>query len=139
VNLFQFRVWSVHSKRFCKPVKKSGDTDYFDFVLKDAGFLMPQYCLKPDDYVFQLSTGKLDKNGKQIFAGDVIKLNNKSEHTLKAYWFPIFEVTWNGFEFGLKHLGGGKAGDSAMFTLRYYSTSFEVIGNIFESTIIIPK
>jgi len=89
--------------------------------------------------VTHLSSGKISKNGKEIFQGDIVKLHNKSEYTKKEYWFPIFEVTWNGFEFGLKHLGGGLQGDTACFVFRYRSNECEILGNNHESTIIIPK
>lgn len=87
----------------------------------------------------QPSSGELDKNGKEIFAGDIVKFHNKSEYTKKEYWFPIYEITWDGFSFGLKYLGGGWQGDTAGFAFRHRPNEFEVIGNIFESTIIIPK
>lgn len=89
--------------------------------------------------VTHLSTGKISKSGKEIFQGDVVKLNNKSEYTKEDYGCPIFEVTWNGFEFGLKYLGGGDPSDNSMFYFRYYSSNFEIMGNVYESTIIIPK
>ncbi len=120
MNEFKFRVWDELTQSF----------KYID--LKGGDCLM-RYMTP------QLSSGKRSKYDSFIFQGDIVKLDNKSEHIRKEYWFPIFEVTWNGFEFGLKHLGGGKCGDSNLFTFRHYSNNFEVIGNIFESTIIIPK
>lgn len=85
----------------------------------------------------QLSTNRKDKKGRTIFAGDILKLHNKSEHVRKEYWHPVFEVVWNGFEFSLKHLGGGMAGDSQMFILRHRSHEFEVLGNVCEGNVII--
>lgn len=85
----------------------------------------------------QISTNRKDKKGKTIFAGDIIKLHNKSEHTRREYWFPIFEVVWDGFEFSLKHLGGGKNGDNNMFQLRYYPNNFQILGNVCEGNVVI--
>lgn len=136
-NKFRFRIWDKKNKRF-------NFVDLIEYLRiaqhqdESAKFTDGNVSFH-DNVVAQMLTGKEDKKGKQIFQGDIVKLNNKSEHCKKEYWFPIFEVTWNGLEFGLKHLGGGKEGDSAMFQFRYYSNTFEVLGNIFESTIIIPK
>ena len=115
MNKFNFRVWNKENKKFS--LNKT-----FDEV---AGL--------------QMCSNKTDKKGKDIYAGDIVKIHNKSEYTKKEYWFPIYEVTWDGFEFGLKYLGGGKRGNSTMFTFCHYPKDLEVIGNIFESTIIIPK
>lgn len=136
-NKFQFRVWDKKNKRFnfVELVEYLRIAQHKD---ESAKFTDSNVSFH-DSVEAQLFTGKEGKNGKRIFQGDIVKLHNKCEHTKKEYWFPIFEVVWDGFDFSLKHLGGGKCGDNYMFRLRHYSQDFEVIGNIFESTIIIPK
>jgi hypothetical protein len=128
MSKFKFRVWDKKNIAFLKDL--AGLSLLSDGTLGDN---------TSEIFVIQLFSTKKDKKNKQIFAGDIVKIHNKSENTKKEYWFPIFEVTFDGFEFGLKHLGGGKAGDNNMFKFRHYPQDLEVIGNIFESTIIIPK
>lgn len=85
----------------------------------------------------QVSTNRKDKKGREIFAGDIVILHNKGEHVKKEYWRPVFEVVHDGFEFSMKHLGGGKQGDSIMFTLRYYPNQFEIIGNVCVGNVVV--
>ena len=136
MNQFNFRIWDKKNKRFnyiglVEQLRIAQHKDEsFKFTDKDVSF--------SDNVIAQISSGKSDKNNKIIFQGDIIKVNNKSRYTKKEYWFPIYEVTWNGFSFNLKHLGGGKNNEN-MFCFENYPESCEVVGNIFESTIIIPK
>lgn len=134
---FQFRVWDKANKRF----------NYVDLVEylriaqthdESAKFTNSNASFH-DSVIAQMFTGREGKKGKRIYQGDIIKIHNNGNHTKREYWYPIFEVTWNGFEFGLKYLGGGNEGDGNMFTFRHYPNHIEVLGNVFESTIVIPK
>ncbi len=137
MNKFTFRVWNKINKRF----------NFIDLVeylrIAQYGDDSAMFTNNSTDFhsnvAPQLFSGKEGADGVRIFQGDIVKLNNKSTYTKKEYWFPIYEVVWTGFSFGLRHLGGGQDVDSAMFRFQHYSTDFHVIGNIFESTIIIPK
>ncbi len=129
MNKFTFRVWNKFIKKFVDMETWKPDATFQNF--NDS--------INGNNFDFQLSSGKLDKNGEEIYQGDILKFNNKSEYCKEEYWFPIYEVTWTGISFGLKYLGGGKTGDAAMFRFEHYSNNFQVMGNIFESTIIIPK
>ena len=75
-------------------------------------------------------TTKNDKNDNPIFSGCLILFHSHKEITKKEYWDPIYEVTFDGFEFGLKHSGGGLNCDSGMFKLCHTPDRFEIIGNI---------
>lgn len=138
----KFRVWDTENKRWAdaracliEPCCMNRTDSIFTF--QDI-FAHPE----SDDFklVFQQYIGKKDIRNKEIFVGDIIKLNNKGSHVKQEYWNPIFEVIWTGFSFGLKYLGGGQCGDSCLFDLQWNSHKlFEILGNIFESIIIIPK
>jgi len=78
--------------------------------------------------------GRIDKNGKLIFEGDIIKQDRIHEYTKEEYWEPEFIIVWELLGFASVHCGGGLPGANLDFTLKYYShCDIEVIGNIYEN------
>lgn len=79
-------------------------------------------------------TGLLDKNGKEVYEGDVIKCNLNNNITKREYWHPIYKVIYRGLGFTLEHIGGDLDSDTADFRFKYYSKeSVEVIGNTYQN------
>nr|DAN61956.1 MAG TPA: YopX protein [Caudoviricetes sp.] len=93
---------------------------YFENGLPDDRDI---YCYDFDDIVLMQSTGLKDKNGKEVFVGDIIKCTRGCLHEV------YIEKEYGGTYFGgmpavyLKDLGEGYA----------WTEHEEIIGNVYEN------
>ena len=130
----KFRVWHTFYKRFenkgyltswCNEIDKnyvlSGvmenqtEEDYFE----DDGM----------DVIFHQFTGHLDKNGKDIFEGDIINFNRGIGNWTGERMETTHEVVFSEevFAFVLKY------GSSYIKFRKHWNYEYEVIGNVFET------
>jgi len=121
---FKFRAWDTYLNRF---------RDEMDYVIcPETG--LPYWIHDgelqdiSEQLVLQQFTGLLDKNGKEIYEGDIVRftqhLFNISSEKLPE---KIKEVKWLEWE-GKWNLRETNAGES----------NFEVIGNIYEHPDLLP-
>lgn len=121
-NRFNFRVWDKKNEKMVYP----NGNGYFnlknDTVIDGNGELFDLVCQETvEDCILMQSTGLVDKNGKEVFEGDVIE-----------YKGMIADVIY--------------CEDEAKFIIKYkndflciedcdvgYMTTYEIIGNIYEN------
>ena len=109
----KFRAWNVATKKMIDlkkitPLALNMDTDGL-FIPFSDGLPLMQF------------TGLKDKNGKEIYEGDIVRITGKVMNRCEE-----FEVKW--FEPAFGKVGHGKI----IYPL-YQSDEQEVIGNIYEN------
>lgn len=111
----KFRIWDIHNHLKCYSNQYSlycANGVISNSVFVDGGkkrFISQQY------------TGLKDRNGKEIYEGDIVKIEDKEE-------VRIYDIVFSHGYFGLNR--GSKFKHALMYP---YTEIIEVIGNIFEN------
>ena len=116
----KFRVWTCNTMEYSIVAGKYGvfyvnpESKQDGLDPKDTASLTPNNTKYFDNIPMMQFTGLLDKNGKEIYEGDILKYRGKL-----SFNDPPFVVEWQN--------------DDARWTEFYPSNNFEVIGNIYEN------
>jgi hypothetical protein len=119
----EFRVW-------CKN-KNQWETD--NIFLMDNGQLLHQekwraVPLRPEYHVIQFFTGMIDKHGKKVFEGDVVKVFNR-EYDEEPNLNKVI------FKNGAFRYSSGKSNDIPCGC--YSANEVEVVGDIFNTSMLL--
>lgn len=127
VSRFNFRIYDTKNNKIIYPDGNGYiDFDNEDCIIDGFGILCGiESNIVKDDYILMQSTGLEDKNWKEIFEGDIVKIINTNE-ILPVKYYDNF------CRFGLKVEQDGTR--SAYYDLdKKIAKDIEVIGNIYKN------
>lgn len=127
-NRFNFRVWDRKNKIFIH--------DFHLLSEAEDGFVFfdKEYTVEHNDnnnYILMQSTGLVDKNGKEIFEGDIIKITKEFEDLIDEVFYDkeLCSIRLKGYS--------NDYCDFADWIREGFE--FKVIGNIYENKKLLKK
>lgn len=124
----KYRVWDKEEKKYCDSFAIHLDGDYLGYSTTFGGYSRIPEDMK-DRFVVELFIGLKDRNGIEIFEGDIVR--HASNHDLKGI------VTYVGKEYIFKRIHRPK--DGGVFIPFRPKNLIEVIGNVHQNPELLEK
>lgn len=125
----KFRAWDNRNKKMISWNELLNSKE-----LLQSFFGNEHYPTNPPRYFYERMqfTGLYDSEGKEIWEGDIVEIQNESQYTKKEYWYPIYEIQNDGWKFKLKYIKGGLHSDNEFLVRQNSTEKVKVLGNIYE-------
>lgn len=120
----KFRVWDVEEKCWIPKDQYLIDYEGYLYTGKDNCYLLEMI-----DYKISQFTGLLDKNGKEIYEGDVLKIE-KLHPLCSNKLSATYVIEWENLGFKYKILDEVQMNGCGYLN---YDPIYNIIGNIFEN------
>ena len=127
----KFRIWVKDEKRYYDEsdeesymIVPNGNVTYTSEAYEEDGVWFNDTTSTTNDVIVEQYTGLKDKNGKEIYEGDIVSVRNKNRK--------------NEYDIGVVEFG--KAAFRCPFLLgKYHSGQVEVIGNVHENAELLER
>lgn len=118
----KYRVWMKSLKWMCDVTNISFDSKFVDICQQGDTERYTEMSVEFDEITLMQSTGLFDRNGKEIFEGDIVKMS-KDVYSEPTY----YEV--------VRHRGGAYRLESKQHGCELWlrHTDCEVVGNVYEN------
>ena len=118
----KFRAWMKSLKWMCDVTNISFDSKFVDICQQGDTERYTEMSVEFDEITLMQSTGLFDRNGKEIFEGDIVKMS-KDVYSEPTY----YEV--------VRHRGGAYRLESKQHGCELWlrHTDCEVVGNVYEN------
>ena len=118
----RYRAWMKSLKWMCDVTNISFDSKFVDICQQGDTERYTEMSVEFDEITLMQSTGLFDRNGKEIFEGDIVKMS-KDVYSEPTY----YEV--------VRHRGGAYRLESKQHGCELWlrHTDCEVVGNVYEN------
>ena len=122
MKTIKFRAWDVLNSKWFDDIFAVGHSDEGNYVID-----LDRWVYFEPTVIIEQFTGLLDKNGKDIYEGDVVMLKEAKRR---------YEVIFRDYSFKLKHFEDDVTQDliwGALSRVKDFMWTIEIVGNIHEN------